>query len=1238
MRYLLILLLALLAAACPAQPLRTVHELRVQADQAMTGEKYPEAYAALRDAALLAQHYGETEAQVQCMLELAALGLWRGSPEPTEADAQRLLKRAVALAAQAGNPGLEYEALVAAWTADETAWALEVMDAAAAAGQWEMLEAAMPLLLPPEEEEEEAEPAPGEDAVAAALPPCLEALDLLAEATLARDGAKFRAAAAVAAKAGLVRLQVHILSRGVAVDAALAPELALVAAKRGDRRAMALAALTAAPANPPAEGKDKALNELQQALAHARACHDAGLEAALCRRLGAWTGGRHWQVAAEAAERRGLERALEAGRLALAHPFLRTEAVTAGLRACGNHAEAVSLLRALGQGESAPVSAENAKAYCEALKAALLDEKTGVHAAIVAEITGRPEAMPVLLEAVQGEKFPWPVTYAIETLAQPSHRAALIALLEHKDATMRECAAAALFRVGLGEFAPAARDILPKVKSDIAGVYLKGALVRAGDLALLEELKATAAGSGTVFAISANGVLASLGYASPMRALNGLPDNVRSNSHMMGDVLARMPRNWGAELVYYTAGEFNYAGARAAALRGDTNRRSAFPVNQVGPLLWLAPRRNEVLDGDCNDVRLWYENAKNRDPVVREMLGWICGLGGMRGGELESTLAPAENESTLRRLLRTELATAPEPLADNQRRIVLIDVDDIGYGRCLATAELGLPELADNRLLLPLRFEVSIEGVGTGIVGQMYTQVILALAATDVLKKVSVEIPGLPPLTATGSASDKDFSTWVVELPTEAGEGLEVRKLPLDRILQGTIKLELDFNGNPGSLSFPLTALPVPAGDKPDLVPEALVVEPPVPERDQPARVLVRVRNKGCTLDRRVASVVRIEAMNPQNERGWRGVASIVFENSIWRAGEVRTFELRPRFVDGYYMNRYSYHYTPALGDSRLRAVVDPSNFVAELSEDNNTLEMELPLEKPEAEGKRLAEAEVLQALQKPLEDVQAADTVDKLDEAWRRCREVLDPLLGWSDATAVLTDHYQAAYCMKRARLRSQEAVQRVQKAKAEGKLTHEVLRAAQQEIASAEAAYVAAGAPIKVEALEKARNATLLAANLPDAHNDLRNLLDEEQPFSEATKVLKVLDGAMLLAIEAQRARRDGSVDSGNVLDAAANFADAVELKVPGFSNLHRALLKAELDYADKGMRKNATALDAISSLIAQEAGAQERLDAAVADVGQHITAGPFNREAMTDIVKGWVKDLPVVGKLADVLFSWK
>jgi len=75
---------------------------------------------------------------------------------------------------------------------------------------------------------------------------------------------------------------------------------------------------------------------------------------------------------------------------------------------------------------------------------------------------------------------------------------------------------------------------------------------------------------------------------------------------------------------------------------------------------------------------------------------------------------------------------------------------------------------------------------------------------------------------------------------------------------------------------------------------------------------------------------------------------------------------------------------------------------------------------------------------------------------------------------------------------------------------------------------------------------------------------------------------------------------VDVGNLMDAVANTADTLELKLPGFSNFQRAVFQAEVEYAEQGLRKEADAIQALGEVIEGKEGSEERLNAAVGDAG--------------------------------------
>jgi len=269
---------------------------------------------------------------------------------------------------------------------------------------------------------------------------------------------------------------------------------------------------------------------------------------------------------------------------------------------------------------------------------------------------------------------------------------------------------------------------------------------------------------------------------------------------------------------------------------------------------------------------------------------------------------------------------------------------------------------------------------------------------------------------------------------------------------------------------------------------------------------------------------------------------------------------------------------------------------------------------------------------------------MEELLNAYRRAAEIIIPTEQRLPELKLMGRHLMARYDMKRASIRAKEATERLRKWQAEGGLNRERLIEIRTTIEQCELDLLDSGVPVAADALEKARNATLLANNAAGAMEDLTRLrniagLTDETEGPGSGGALKALDGAALLLIETKRLMEEGKADAGNLLDAAANFAEVNGVTTPGLSNLHRELLKAEVEYATESFEKSADALNVIAEML--EKGDSEdrrhRLDASIFEVESHLTAGPFNESSLKDIAKGWVKDIPIVGKVADVIFSW-
>ena len=1242
MRYALLACLLLLAPLS-AQSIESLHDLRRDAESNISAKKYEEARVALRDAALIARSVEYPELEVTCLLRLGQLLRWSDTGITDEAAADRLSETALIIATRAGLHEKEAAALDRLRGRSDEDWKACAAASLAWGGfatfeyQWQI---------------ENDPKLTDNDARRAFLKTCMDIADERARVRLEThaltlpEGAAERiiALSDKAAKAGLARLALAILEDGRDL-------LPAVALKRLEQlegteryRDIAEAIAETTTTSPKEEEREAVEAALLRAYGYAGTARDLPLQIRLAGMLQKLTGKQRWSAIADSLRQRQMWELISDGQRAVRDDFFLYDGLIERLEQHADDPQIALVLLQL-RGDAKP---GDSSAYEEALKAALADEKARPSAAVIAEVSGRHEGFAVLVASLAEKGNSQQLAWAIETLARQEDLETLFKLLDHEDWAVREVAAAAMFRLDTSEVG--GRIIFAAIKRPTSGhtLYLTGCMAKAGLPAALRDLEKEAAGENEARRAIAAGILASLGFATPIATIHTMLDADKPNA-TIPRALGRMPRNWGEDLMYRASRVDNIHAARAAFVRGDKRRARRVFSNHPYSTVYLSPDPSKGDLSRGNEMELVEAASTAESDNVRDLNTWAADRAGAQGSELDAASAAPENESEerpLHRLARTERETTPLT-AGNRKRLVLIDIDGNGMARCAIEFEVGTAEIVDNQLRIPYRWTMKIDAIGSSLAGIMYKQVVLAMAAADVLDSATIEIPGYEAIKAGFSGGSNGWSFVVASLPyEELGEGLgDNTPAPLDEVVQGKLKVHFDFNGNPGNLEFPLRYVAPPAGDKPDLLPQSIVLDPPVPELGTSARIYLRVVNNGKAVGDVAVSSVRFMIKNPQNEDGWRTLDARVFSPRGWRPGEVRTFEVRPKFVDGYYMNTYSYTYTPDIGDTTIRAIVDPDNTVKEMNEDNNQIDIESPLQFDEEKGSELAEAEALEALKQPAADLTAATNLAEIDDAYGRAYSIFERLKNKSPAVTIMIRHLYASFSLKEARFRAEDALKELKEARDSGNLTEVKARSIRRKLIRAQEDYLRAGVPVKVTTLERARNATLAAANTSAAIDDYAQLNyalnrydSPDSPAGEATRYLKALDGALLAVREAERLRETGEMDIGNVMDATSNFADSVNLKLPGFSNLHRELLKAELEYADKGMRKEADAIDALSDVIAGKEGAQERLNQAVGDVESHVKAGPFTTDAIKNIAKGWVKDIPIIGQIADIIFSWK
>ncbi|MCC6574063.1 MAG: hypothetical protein IT462_09740 [Planctomycetes bacterium] len=1248
MRRLILMLIALIAPVLAADPV--IDRLRDEARTFANSEQYDKAKPLLRDACLLAKNSGDARLFAQCLLQFGELfdGFHAAKPDL----AAKLLKEAAVHAASCGDYELEFAIHNALHFVldDEKAQAeadTQALDCALALGDAALF---------------------GRTFVEAdRVEPCIELLDLLVEVEFAgaagRDAdvrALLLAALDKADKAKFGRFAAEVRTRLLATkctqDEAGKLDSAILRfhTMRGDNLHEARALVLGAHHPAISRTADERREDLARALKLARRTDDYKLQQSI---LYALAGAGPAEVAdsyrkqAQSLKPAILRVLREKMRAALEHERAPTGAQMREFEfvlavnfydddECRQYFKALQARAA----DPEHSDADRSK-FLEAFKKSIAKGGShGFYALVIAERTRRTEVLPFLEETVIADpKLPG-FAVTIETLASHADLAALIKMLAVKNPFVVEHAAAALARVAEKDDIEAVRKALEATKDPTAAIYLDLLLARFGDKDALERLKKTAAGDKEELAVHACGVLGQLGFKAPERRMTELFDNTDVPPATIARVLGRAPRGWGASVLYQLQGFDTYSAARALARRGEPGRFEGLAdEKRADALTWLLPitpeeARDAGMGGVCG-----YGLAFTAEGAMRDFFAWGAEAAGLGLPGVSDELRKKKDDP-FAALALTELEQKQAGVVGGPQFLTLADLDDSGRALCRISVYPLMGDLVDNVIRAPFVFKHGIECEGDGLAGAIYSGLTVQIGAGDTLDSAAINIPGLPAIAATLTTAPGGKVSVSAELPVEVmGEGLGgLKTIDIEKLAKGTVTLKFKFMDNKGSLTFPLALLIPPQRNKPDLVAEEIIIEPAVPEQGKEAMITLRARNMGKAIEKGVVANARFTIKNPQAGGGYRTLGAVIFDTSGWRPGEWREFKARPKFVKDYYMNRYSHTWTLEMGDTEVSATIDADGAQEEDNEKNNTTSVQVPLALGEAEGSKLAEAEMIAQLQPLLAKVADAKTTEDAYMAIGLMRGLLQRAKTMTPEIEVARRHIESAVEMRVFALRTAALIKSYETAKAEGKLTRPALARIANELCAAKADLLKTGAPVQLDTLNKVRNSVMTAANATKA---LDQLYDDVGPLfgdhgatdlKNVTETLGKIDSVLLLARYARDHAAKGEADSADVLEAAGGLIPGQY--APGLSKMHQAMLDAEIKYVDKGFRKEAAALDALGDLIEGKEGAQERLDAAVKDVGDHVNAGPFNKDSLKEIAKGWAKDLPFIGPVLDTIWSWK
>ncbi len=987
---------------------------------------------------------------------------------------------------------------------------------------------------------------------------------------------------------------------------------------------------------------------LKQALLDAREEGDAGLEATVLLALVRGADGAEKDAllsAVDEAQNRchwaALDRARDAAAECETDRETAAELVVAAVRYPEDAPEAKLLRASLGFGDPLP-RRELPAALHDHLKA-LLEGDSAFAGYAALELLRIHDAWPLVAELAPKSKRPDVGLCAFETLATHDDIAALFGFLTSEDADLASTAAAAIFRLATDADIPAVREALEKGPAPGVALYLLGVIARTGDAKALKSLQDALALDDPDMRWHAAVILGRLGFASPITRLGS--ENSPASPITRLRVVGRAPAEWGASIALDAVGEdgASWMASRANNVRGVRDRVLGLDEeNNVWALMYRLPRTPEEtrLCGtgwvSRIDDEIWNDASGDTLRWVTEGLGedFFDGEGALKKRAGNPVADFALEDLEFRRF---------GAIAGAQTRVLTIG-DASAWATLRVTAVPREGEIVDNALKLPFQVKWHTTAGNNGSLAGAIGAVAISIQLATLFPEAEVRIPGFPPIPAEVGVIGEDLVLITAPLPvSKEGEGLETGKLiPLEKIAAGTVTLKIKVDPARASMTFPLAFVVPPKKDKPDLVAAELIVEPHLPKPGEECSLTLRARNIGKTVEKGGVLSVRYSVLNPQNGEGKRTIDVRLFDSDGWRPGEWRTFEARPQAVQDWYMNKYAMSWTLEMGDTRLSAKIDADDKLVEDKEDNNVRELAVPLQVSDEEGKQAAEDELLARLADVLEKVRGAQT--EMD-----ARVMIGVMRTWigkaqlaTPATDVACRHLEAAVEMQVERVRVSAALKQVVELAKDPSTNKTKLAAIHAELVSAQTSLLDSGVPVTGDTLTFWRNRVQATANVTGSageYGELSGIVhgnhgETPEKVRKVGEAINRLDGALQLMRYARDRVKRGEADTGDAIEGMVSIAGSA----PGMSKLHQAMLQAEIDYVDKGFRKEANALDAIGDLIEGKPGAQERLDAAVKDVDGHVRGGPFNEAARKNIILGAAKDVPVLGKLVDMIVSWK
>ncbi|MBK8206159.1 MAG: hypothetical protein IPK87_05090 [Planctomycetes bacterium] len=950
--------------------------------------------------------------------------------------------------------------------------------------------------------------------------------------------------------------------------------------------------------------------------------------------------------------------------------FLRRHAATyPALRERMQHIE--RLASRVDNATPVPTEAQRAQ-FRKRFEAAAKDPNSLAAASIMAELAGRDEVVDLLLNNLESDKPLLECAQALESLARVEHLPRLLKLALSPDANVAASAAACVMRLVKEGARPDLKAVLASESlGAIARAWLLGALALSGDESGVAGLRKMAAlPEGDAGAAMALFVLASLGdVVAGAELFRRLPFDKHPDFY--GNNLARACTDHVAGMLYNLKHN-NRPGARAKWMHRES--RSQAEAGSGEHLLYLAARDRR----ESNHLTQLAPLEKLRDIARgpwRELYQWAIdraikeypethadhdrgaaaatppeSLGGSELDHPESELRPSADGVWLRwksgstdchlslhkRLTDCALEdnSITLTISDLRRRVRYSQSDD--EVRSLAAALDQLYESAELQIPDhdPIPMTIAFKGYSwrdeeEATRGRNVPGKITSLVNPE--RWQNPEYDGNVKFTAALPEPDKEMGIVI----------------PLEELSKAVLVVKVKLFGQSGVLRFRLTPLQESMAELPDLAVNSFTMEPSGAKPDQMVVVEVGATNLGRTVTKAGSCTLRFYVKNPQYGEGFRVVAEQRFEAVGWRHGERKWFKLLPVIGREHFLNRYSHTYVPEAGDVEFLVMLDPFDQCKESDKENNKSGRLLDWALEGDEAAKLAEADLMAALEPVLQRLRAA--TDR-DQALAVCNE-FEALF---ERCKVKTESTRAARDMCRRighGVMCDLEVAAIQAELAEGvkdeSLTPSRLRLLAGRLSRLQGDLIDSGLPVATTQLDAARRMTMTLAKSSKLTNegaDIARALghSDESVFPEGAKkmasTLEKIDKLLVLARWVDDLRRNTEAGHIVVKPSVKDAADAA-LGLTGLDKLlgvPKAYFANILDYDDRTWTGSTSCLEAINLRMDGKITDAE-LNARISGLEREFAPAQLGENILKDLGMDKLKEVRLLGTIVSFVSTW-